>query len=344
MSDTDRFSVKEAVVGIVILAIIGGAMYYTLDQFNSEGKDNTVEISKLGDSAADHIKAVVKVLSIDPIKGDVSARVEFEPSGTLINTDETLKQDLRVFISSANGKQETDFAKGKRMAPVEGVFNMFNGNATDYPFDKYDADIIIYVTKPKPPEKKTSEATPTSEPKADDGEKPAIADKKEEDEEEDSNEIALSVNFEASISGYNVNAAKSKETDESWVVIESHIERAGTVKFFSMFVSVLMWILSIGVLFLMMSVILRGRKVELAMFSFMATLLFAFYAVRNSQPNVPPIGVFSDFISFFWVEAIVATCLVVGLITWLESRGVLAQLAHQSIEFPTRLCLLPDAG
>ncbi len=49
----------------------------------------------------------------------------------------------------------------------------------------------------------------------------------------------------------------------------------------------------------------------------MATLLFAFYAVRNSQPNVPPIGVFMDFASFFWVEMIVAACLVVGLVTWL---------------------------
>lgn len=313
MSDTDRFSIKEAVAGIIILALIGGAMFYTLGLFNSEGKVNTVEISKLGDSAADHIKAVVKVLSIDPIKGDVSARIEFEPSGTLINTDDTLKQDLRVFINSANGKQETDFAKGKRMAPVEGVFNMFEGNATDYPFDKYEADINIYVTKQKPPEKKKPE---TAEQKPADGEKPA-ADKKDEDDDEDSNEIALSVDFEASISGYNIDAAKSKETDESWVVIESHIERSGIVKFFSIFVAVLMWILSIGVLFLMMSVVLRGRKVELAMFSFMATLLFAFYAVRNSQPNVPPIGVFSDFTSFFWVEMIVATCLVVGLITWL---------------------------
>lgn len=315
MSDSDRFSIKEAVAVVIILAIVGGAIYFTLGQVASEGVDKTIQISKLGDAEADHVKATVKVTSIDPIKGEFAARIEFDPSGTLVNADETLKQDLRVYINSANGKQETDFAKGKRLTAVEGVFNM-QGNATDYPFDKYEADTAIYIIKSKPPEKKKAEPTPAPAPK-DEDEKPADPAKKEADEEEDSNEIAISVDFEASISGYEFTAAKSKDTDESWVVIESHIERSEIVKVFSIFVSALMWILTIGVLFLMMSVVLRGRKVELAMFSFMATLLFAFYAVRNSQPNVPPIGVFMDFASFFWVEMIVATCLVVGLVTWL---------------------------
>ena len=315
MSDSDRFSIKEAIAVVVILAIVGGAIYFTLGQVAGEGVDKNVEISKLGDAEADHVKASVKVTSIDPIKGEFAARIEFDPSGTLVNPDETLKQDLRVYINSANGKQETDFSKGKRLTAVEGVFNMY-GNATDYPFDSYESDTIIYITKSKPAEKKKVETAPAAAPK-EEGEKPADAVKKEADEEEDSNEIALSVDFEASISGYTFTAAKSKDTDDSWVHIESNIERSGIVKTFSVFVSSLMWILTIGVLFLMMSVVLRGRKVELAMFSFMATLLFAFYAVRNSQPNVPPIGVFMDFASFFWVEMIVAACLVVGLVTWL---------------------------
>ena len=317
MSDSDRFSVKEAIVGIVILAIIGGGMFYTIGQFNSEGTDKRVDISNLGDAEPDHIETSVKITSIDPIKGDISARIDFAPSGTLLASDGTLKQDVRVFVNSANGKQETDYSKGKRMAPVEGVFNLFEGNATEYPFDKYVADIDVYVVKSKPAEKKKPEAAaPPDEPKETDADK-AAANAKKEEEEEDSNDIPMSLDFEGSISGYNITATKGKFTDDSYVNIETRVERAGTVKFFSMFVAGLMWILSIGVLFLMMSVILRGRKIELAMFSFMATLLFAFYAVRNSQPNVPPIGVFSDFASFFWVEMIVAACLVVGLITWL---------------------------
>lgn len=53
------------------------------------------------------------------------------------------------------------------------------------------------------------------------------------------------------------------------------------------------------------------------MFSFIGALLFAFYAVRDGQPNVPPIGAYCDFISFFWAEALIAGCLVVALAAWI---------------------------
>jgi hypothetical protein len=79
----------------------------------------------------------------------------------------------------------------------------------------------------------------------------------------------------------------------------------------------MMWGLTIAVIFLTLSVVLRGRKVELGMFSFAAALLFAFAAVRNAQPGTPPIGTYGDFISFFWAEVILALCLVTLVFTWL---------------------------
>ncbi|MBK8304550.1 MAG: DUF4436 family protein [Chloracidobacterium sp.] len=82
-----------------------------------------------------------------------------------------------------------------------------------------------------------------------------------------------------------------------------------------MFVSVLMWVLTIGMLFFVISLFMRGRKVEIAMFSFMGAMLFGFYAIRNSQPNVPPIGVYSDFLSYIWCEIIVGF-LLACLVAW----------------------------
>jgi hypothetical protein len=78
-----------------------------------------------------------------------------------------------------------------------------------------------------------------------------------------------------------------------------------------------MWALAISVLFFVMSLVFRGRKIEVGMFSFLAALLFAFYAVRNSQPNIPPIGVYSDFLAFFWAEVIIALCLLIAVFTWI---------------------------
>lgn len=61
-----------------------------------------------------------------------------------------------------------------------------------------------------------------------------------------------------------------------------------------------------------------------------AALLFAFASVRNAQPGTPPIGTYSDFISFFWAEVIIALCLVILVFTWvLRHSRSLFQLTHQ---------------
>ena len=80
----------------------------------------------------------------------------------------------------------------------------------------------------------------------------------------------------------------------------------------------LMWGVSVAVLLLVLSIVVRGRKVEIAMFSFIATLLFAFVTVRNSQPAVPPVGTLSDYLSFFWAVVILALSLLTIIITWLR--------------------------
>lgn len=113
-----------------------------------------------------------------------------------------------------------------------------------------------------------------------------------------------------------IDAAKAKESTEDYVGIDMTIARASTTKFFSLFVMIMMWGLTIEVILLTLSVVLRGRKVEVAMFSFTAALLFAFASVRGAQPGTPPIGTYSDFISFFWAEVIIALCLVILVFTW----------------------------
>src|SRR4051812_44338904 len=114
MSSPDRITVKEVIASVVILAIFVTAMVFTLSYFAKESEQKKSPISDIGDKSPVHVDADIKLLSIDPIKGDVSARIEFEPSDALLADDGTLKQELKLFVNSANGKQESDFAKGKR--------------------------------------------------------------------------------------------------------------------------------------------------------------------------------------------------------------------------------------
>ena len=307
MSLNDKISGKEIIIGVAILTIIAIGMYVTLGFFKAEGAKTSAVISDKGSKNPNRVEASMTLLGLDAVKGDATARIEFAPKGNLFNEDDnTLKQNLRFYINSANGKQEIDFAKGKRMTPVEAVINTYDGNVSDYPFDTHKAEVELYLAPGKEDPKKAPEK-PAS------GEEPANA-KKEDAEPED---IPITVDFYGSLPGYKITTQVSKETDENYALFDLNFERSSTAIFFSIFIAVVMWALSIAVLFLILSVVIRKRKPELAMFSFMAALLFAFYAVRNSQPNVPAIGVFSDFVSFFWAELIVAACLLIGVFTWI---------------------------
>jgi hypothetical protein len=328
---SEKLKAKDIIITVVVVILFAVGLVLVLNIYKSEGEKRSASVSDLGEKDPNHIEVDVTLVSIDPNKGDIVARMEFLPKGSYTKDDGTLARDVKLFVNGATGKQETDFPKGKKMNPMEVVVQMYDGLVTDYPFDKHKAYLEMYFVPGKPEKKPTepgaakpAEAAPSptpkpeagaeEEPKKEDAAKKTEAAAKEEDEDE---EIPIGVDFAGSISGFKIEAAKAKESQNDLVGIDMTVSRASTTKFFSLFVMVMMWGLTISVLLLTLSVVLRGRKVELAMFSFTAALLFAFATVRNAQPGTPPIGTYSDFISFFWAEVIIALCLVVLVFTWL---------------------------
>ena len=307
-------------VGLVVLFIV--AFILVLRAYRQEGERRSAVISESGERDPNHIEVFVKLVTVDPIKGDASARLEFVPHGAFTPDEgNTLSRDIKLLVNSATGKQEHVFEKGKRMNPVDVTMNLYDGTVTDYPFDQHRAYLEMYLTGvAKEKDKVKAEAAPTPAPQADEdseGEQPppAATPAKAETEDED-DDIPLGVDFFGSIPGLNIQAEKTSQTDEDLVGIDLSFERATTVKFFSIFVMAVMWGVTLIVLLMTFSVVMRGRKIEIGMFSFLAALLFAFVALRNAQPGSPPIGAFSDYISFFWAEIIIALCLLSIIAVW----------------------------
>jgi len=327
---SEKLKARDIIITVVVVILFAAGLVLVLNIYKSEGEKRSASVSDLGEKDPNHIEVDVTLVTIDPNKGDIVARLEFLPKGSYTKADGTLARDVKLFVNGATGKQETDFPRGKKMNPMEVVVQMYDGLVTDYPFDKHKAYLEMYFV-PGKPEKKSAEPgaakpaeaapSPTPKPEAAEEEEPKKEDaaKKTEaaKEEEEDDEIPIGVDFAGSISGFKIEAAKARESQNDLVGIDMTISRAATTKFFSLFVMMMMWGLTISVLLLTLSVVLRGRKVELAMFSFTAALLFAFATVRNAQPGTPPIGTYSDFISFFWAEVIIALCLVVLVFTWL---------------------------
>ncbi len=267
---------------------------------------------QLKDFEAKHPNGITvgaKVLAIDSVKGDVSIRLEFAPHGDLVKEDGTLAKTIKFDTESSNGKTEVVFEKGKRMNASEVVLNMYGDPVEDYPFDDHNADLYLYFyTKP---DKKKETEKPKEEP-AGEGDKP----KEEAAEEEVEEEVPHLLMFEPTLPSYAITATKNRESDDGYTSMQLAISRSGVVKLFSSFMLLLMWGVALAVLALTFTVIFKGRKAEIAMFSFITALLFAFVAVRNNLPGAPPVGTLSDKLSFFWVVGILGLCLVGIVFTW----------------------------
>lgn len=336
---------REIIVGVGLLVVFAVAMLLVLNIYKQEGEKRSAAISEEGEKDPNHIEVFVKLMAVDPAKGDISARLEFIPQGKYAKDEGgALAQPLKLYVNAASGKQEHDFSKDKRMNPVDVTVSMYDGLVTDYPFDKHKAFLELYFTEAEVPKSSaqnqgagggggssssssastppanpsaetTQAATPTPAPAGQETGQQAGAPAKEGDDGPE--DVSIAVDFFGSIPGMKIEAAKAKESTDDYVGIDMDISRSSTVKFFSIFIIILMWGAAIAVLFLVLSILLRGRKIEVGMFSFLSALIFALVAVRNSQPGVPPIGTFSDFISFFWAEVILALCLMTILFTWL---------------------------
>ncbi len=72
----------------------------------------------------------------------------------------------------------------------------------------------------------------------------------------------------------------------------------------------LYWLLAISAFAVMLATVLRLRTFETRHLAWLVAMIFAFSAFRTTAPGSPPVGVFLDFASFFWAEAIVALSLI----------------------------------
>jgi cation transport ATPase len=221
------------------------------------------------------------------------------------------------------------------MSPVDVTISLYDGLVTDYPFDHHKAYLEMYlegVTKEKkeggkengkadaapPAPNPVPAATPAAQGEEDDDQperQHADAAPKTEAPAED-NSIPIGVDFFGSIPGMDIKAAKTAQTDDDFVGIDMEFGRSSTVKFFAIFVMAVMWGVTVVVLLMTFAIVMRERKVEVGMFSFLAALIFSFVTVRNAQPGSPPIGSYSDYISFFWAIIIIALCLLTIVAVW----------------------------
>ena len=286
--ETDAKSNKPRLIGFALLGLFVAAYIFVLYAYQSEGENRAAWLEPDTQQAGENrIDVSGRIVTADPVKGDLMVRLEFKPHGALLSPDgATLARDLELYVASATGKNVHEFKKGKRMSPVEAIVEIYEGEPMDYPFDEHSAELAFFFQPAG-----SAGGTET---------------------------IPMAVELRGSVAGLRIDAEIDKEVSTpSNTVIDISLERAGTARFFSIFIMIAMWALTIGVIFLVFRVHSGQRKIEISMFSFLGALLFAFPALRNSQPGTPPIGTLSDFLAFFWAEVIIALSLLSVVLRWI---------------------------
>ncbi len=115
-----NFSRKEIIVGVIVLVVFLASYIGIILYSDQEPFLNGVEVKTAAPASPDHVSIFVKTMSVDPVKGDMSVRFQFEPKGALVSQDGvTLNQTIVLDVNSETGKSEHTFKKGERMNPLD---------------------------------------------------------------------------------------------------------------------------------------------------------------------------------------------------------------------------------
>ncbi len=279
-----RQQITKTIIFLALFVITYGAV---LGLYKIESNRGITDFSS-PDPGANYVEVSINVVSIDPIKGDVAARIQFIPKGSFAAGD-SLKpsQDIKFTVNTSTGKPERTFEKGKVMEPAEVVIPLFDGQVNDYPFDQHQSFLEVEMASATNP----------------------------------STEIPLKVNFWSALPGFRTNATPNSENTNSYIGINITVARSISTILFSVFIMTGMLIIGMIVFIQSQMVRGKGKMVEPAMFAYMATLIFALPSVRNIQPGIPPVGTIGDFLAFFWAEGLATVSFITIAYCWLTRYG-----------------------
>jgi Domain of unknown function (DUF4436) len=98
--------------------------------------------------------------------------------------------------------------------------------------------------------------------------------------------------------------------------IALNLRRADSLISLSVLINLMMTGLAVSVLAMVLQVTTTKGQFDLVPLSMSLSLIFGLPALRNVQPGVPPVGAFSDYVTFIGAELIVAVSAVVTVWQW----------------------------
>jgi hypothetical protein len=268
---------------ILTLVIFLSAYIIAINAFQKESDEDTILFQAGDTDIPDRVDMDVNVLYIDPVREELLLRITLIPQGKLCNGFSCLSS-LRLVTpgaTRARGLGEV-IPEGTTLDPLD-LSYVLDGQVNDYPFDGHNVSLIYYLSQIDP-----EKAIPST------------------------------MTVRGNVPGYRVEMTPDNDLPQGFHALDMTIVRSSTVMNAALAGMAVMWAIGLGVSALIVLHLIGWYNVRMP--AFFAALLFGLFSLRNSMPGTPPIGTYSDFLAFLWVEGIVALALVVSLVATLKNR------------------------
>ena len=199
--------------------------------------------------------------AIDVHNQFTTLRFDFWPFGRYLEPQDTLKRSPAFPINITIESKTSQFRSGHVMSSIDYALPFSSGSITLYPSDYYSANFYIMGQ--------------------------AFGNR---------TRIPLSISLKNNLDGWKSNLQLTDMSMGNYEIVMCSIalHRSANQQFFSYFLSLTMWVISILVLTLAVTIAWFQRKIDSPMIVMSCSMLFALPAIRNILPGGPPIGVNSD--------------------------------------------------
>jgi len=257
------------IVMIIILVIVN------LDRFPDQREDPVLIRTKSYKDAQDFVDLRLSFNSFNPLNHGARGIVTASANG--IYADKLplfIKSPIYVLAENVAITYPGGFSTAKDLE-----LHPITRKLMDYPFDDYHFTLFLYVYA-------------NSSDAADD--------------------YAVDVPFSAHLDLYMPGFRTSRSSitiEDTYINVSWTTKRSHTKIFFSMFIVMIGWAISLLIFALAIDSGIRNREVPAPMLGFVASAAFATPALRNAQPDIGSVGVLSDYLGFFWHVALISISL-----------------------------------
>ena len=278
---------KRAMLGLVVVILLVSMVSCVagISSFFGEDRNPVQRITVVKTLPPTRLEVKASVLAIDPVRGFMKVELEFDPRGDLVEANaHDMAHDVHILTNNAQGQNEIILKKHHQAHPIELTLSLLEGDVALYPIDHYVALLQIE----------------------------AFIERGGDDEVA----VPLGINFVSRNHAFQAEAVLGPGSEAHEINLQIKLRRPWAIQAFAWFINGLMVMLALSSAIVAYNVAYRGKKLEPNLLVWMSALLFVLPSMRNTLPGVPPLGSFTDYLVFFWVEAVVALCLFIMVLTW----------------------------